>query len=81
MFRHLNIGRTRRRLLIDPLESRQLLTADAIIAVNEVAEGESNLVADFSLTDVNPNSATYNQSISPRDYLGQTSVWYFGHST
>ena len=81
MFRHLNIGRTRRRLLIDPLESRQLLTADAIVAVNEVAEGESNLVADFSLTDVNPNSATYNQSISPRDYLGQTSVWYFGHST
>ena len=81
MFRHLNIGRTRPRLLIDPLESRQLLTADAIVAVNEVAEGESNLVADFSLTDVNPNSATYNQSISPRDYLGQTSVWYFGHST
>ena len=81
MFRHLNIGRTRRRLLIDPLESRQLLTADAIIAVNEVAEGESNLVADFSLTDGNPNSATYNHSISPRDYLGQTSVWYFGHST
>jgi len=36
---------------------------------------------DFSLPDVNPNSARYNQLVSPRDYRGVVSGWYFGHST
>ncbi|MCO6439259.1 MAG: hypothetical protein J5J06_19380 [Phycisphaerae bacterium] len=36
---------------------------------------------DFSLTDVNPASARTQQPVSPRDYLGQVSAWYFGHST
>ena len=52
-------------LKAEPLESRQMLTA----------------VADFSLTDVNPNSSTYGQEVSPRDYLGEASAWYFGHAT
>ena len=39
------------------------------------------MVPDFSLTDVNSASSTYNQPVSPRDYLGQVSGWYFGHST
>lgn len=39
------------------------------------------VVPDFSLLDDNANSATYGQAISPRDYLGQVSAWYFGHST
>lgn len=38
-------------------------------------------VSDFSLTDVNPNSETHDTSLSPRDYLGKVSAWYFGHST
>ncbi len=38
-------------------------------------------VPDFTLTDVNPNSATHDQGVSPRDYLGEVSAWYFGHST
>jgi hypothetical protein len=38
-------------------------------------------VADFSLLDVNTASATFNQHISPRDYLGQVTGWYFGHAT
>ena len=38
-------------------------------------------VTDFSLTDVNPNSETHDTSLSPRDYLGKVSAWYFGHST
>lgn len=38
-------------------------------------------LADFSAVDVNPQSARYQQSVSPRDYLGQVSAWYFGHST
>jgi hypothetical protein len=36
---------------------------------------------NFSLTDVNPHSATHEQNVSPRDYLEQVSGWYFGHST
>jgi hypothetical protein len=35
----------------------------------------------FSAVDVNVNSARYQEAVSPRDYLGQISAWYFGHST
>jgi hypothetical protein len=38
-------------------------------------------MADFSLVDVNHNSASHNQAVSPRDYLDQVSAWYFGHAT
>lgn len=38
-------------------------------------------VPDFVLTDVNPNSATAGQPVSPRDYLQKVSAWYFGHAT
>jgi hypothetical protein len=38
-------------------------------------------LADFSLTDVNPNSATHEQPVSPRRFLGKVSAWYFGHAT
>lgn len=36
---------------------------------------------DFSVVDVNAESARYHEAVSPRDYLGQISAWYFGHST
>jgi hypothetical protein len=36
---------------------------------------------DFGLVDVNPNSVTSGKTISPRDYTGQISAWYFGHAT
>jgi len=36
---------------------------------------------DFSLTDVNPNSATSGQAVSRRQYMGKVSAWYFGHAT
>jgi len=36
---------------------------------------------DFGLVDTNPNTSTFGQTISPRDYTGQVSAWYFGHST
>jgi hypothetical protein len=42
---------------------------------------EAGLVADFNLPDQNPTSARSGQSISPRDYLGDVSGWYFIHST
>ena len=48
----------------------------------DVGEGESAMmVPDFQLEDVNASSATSGQLVSPRDYLGQVSGWYFGHAT
>ena len=38
-------------------------------------------VADFGLLDVNPTSPRADQIVSPRDYLGSVSAWYFGHAT
>ena len=59
------------RPALELLEARCLLAADAIGAQ----------VADLSLLDTNPTSLTYNQRVSPRDYLGQVTGWYFGHAT
>jgi hypothetical protein len=36
---------------------------------------------DFALEDVNASSPTSGQSVSPRDYLGNVSAYYFGHAT
>jgi hypothetical protein len=36
---------------------------------------------DFSLVDQNPASATAGTAVSPRQYLGKVSAWYFGHAT
>jgi hypothetical protein len=41
----------------------------------------TGVAPDFALKDVNPNSATHDSTISPRDYLSTVSAWYFGHST
>jgi hypothetical protein len=38
-------------------------------------------VPEFSLKDVNPNSATASQAVGPRDQLERISAWYFGHAT
>jgi hypothetical protein len=35
----------------------------------------------FAHVDVNPRSPTHGRIVSPRDYLGMTSAWYFGHAT
>jgi hypothetical protein len=49
------------------------------VAPAHIAPG--TVVPDFSLADVNPNSATAGQAVSPRQHAGQISAWYFGHST
>ena len=36
---------------------------------------------NFNLTDVNTTSTSFESKVSPRDYVSQTSVWYFSHST
>ena len=41
----------------------------------------SELPTDLVLTDLNPTSQTYQQTVSLADYEGRVSLWYFGHST
>lgn len=53
---------------------------DDTASPNQPATPEGQ-VSDFELPDVNPNSATKGADVSPRDYLGQVSAWYFGHAT
>jgi len=66
-------GRCRRSraLRLEGLEARQLLHGGA--------EGEGTPRPDFSLEDVNSASPTYQQDVSPRDYLEQVSGWYFAN--
>lgn len=40
-----------------------------------------DVVPDFSLLDVNEKSPTFDQNVSPRQFEGKISAWYFGHST
>jgi hypothetical protein len=40
-----------------------------------------SVVPDFSLRDVNPESPTSGQLVSPRQFEGKISAWYFGHAT
>ncbi len=47
----------------------------------DVFEADGDALAGFSMVDVNPDSARFQEKVSPRDYLGQVSAWYFGHST
>jgi hypothetical protein len=46
-----------------------------------VAPQTVNPLPDFHLNDVNPNSPSGGQSVSPRDQLGHVSAWYLIHST
>jgi len=43
--------------------------------------GGFQAMVDFLLEDVNPNSTTFMQMVSPRDQLGGVSCWYFAHAT
>ena len=46
-----------------------------------VLEPSETAVPEFSAQDVNPTSPRTGENVSPRDYLGSVSAWYFGHST
>ncbi len=74
------VNRIRRSLRFERLNDRVMLYAAVL-----QAEGESDIsaeqVADFALVDENPTSATHQTAVSPRDYLGQVTGWYFGHAT
>ena len=53
----------------------------AVIDTGETMGPGPNAVPDFLLADINPNSSTMGQNISPRDYLQQVSGWYFIKAT
>ena len=40
-----------------------------------------NAAPDFAILDINPDSPRHDEMVSPRDYVGQISAWYFGHAT
>lgn len=63
----------------EPLEFRRVLDASAMLV--QSAEGEGDVLPDFSLVDANSTSNRFEQSVSPRDYLEEVSAWYFGHAS
>jgi len=60
---------------------KQLLTCTLLLAAACGGSGGTEMVADFVLPDVNINSTTAGQNISPRNYLGFVSAYYFGAAT
>ncbi|MCA9199691.1 MAG: hypothetical protein R3C28_33180 [Pirellulaceae bacterium] len=54
--------------------------AAAVDVASDQAEGELTL-PDFTLVDQNETSPSFGQEISPSDFLGEVSAWYFGHAT
>ncbi|TNF30991.1 MAG: hypothetical protein EP329_12950 [Deltaproteobacteria bacterium] len=61
----------------DTVASADTTTVDTTAA----PDGSGTPALDFALEDVNPTSATYQLSVSPRDYLEEVSVFYFMHSS
>ena len=43
--------------------------------------GNPSAQAEFQLPDVNATSPSYLTDVSPRDFLGGVSAWYFGSAT
>ncbi len=54
--------------------------AVGLAAAISAASCDDGLAPDFELTDTNPASATYLQPVSPRDFVGRVSAWYFGNA-
>ena len=54
-------------------------SASTDFVVEETSSADA--VPEFSLPDENPLSASYGESISPSDYLGQVTGWYFIKAT
>ena len=65
----------------DSGDGTQTDTTDIPTDTSDTPAVSEEALADFAVTDVNATSARYLSAVSPRDYLGQVSAWYFGHST
>jgi hypothetical protein len=74
-------SRNRRAVPVRKLTTELLERREMMYGIAALAEGEGTVAPDFHLVDVNTTSATYNQQVSPRDFLNKVSAWYFIHST
>lgn len=63
-----------RRLVFLPLLFAACNGSDALPFAPQAAP-------EFQLQDVNPNSLTTGQPVSPRNYTGMVTAWYFGYAT
>ncbi len=66
---------------IKPWPWASVLVVLFVLSAETPVAGGAEMVPDFALVDVNSTSSTYDQPVSPRDYLQQVSGWYFGHAT
>ena len=64
-----------------PFVDAREAAADGAVDSPSKADAQATLVPNFALEDKNATSLSYQQKVSPRDYLGQVSAWYFGHAT
>ena len=75
----------RHKYLLLPLTLLLLATGackdDPATPSNGGGDLPEGVVPDVALRDVNATSATFDQDVSPRDYLQKVSAWYFGHAT
>ena len=58
-----------------------LLAAPTARAADDVCTIQPAVVPDFALADVNPNSATYGQTLHRDDFRGRVMVIYWAVST
>jgi hypothetical protein len=61
----------------NPNVSAALLDDNPGLRVNVRIGGASETLPDFTLPDLNPNSATVGQNVGPSFYSGQVSAYYF----
>lgn len=82
--------RTKRSLRFEQFERRVVFdasgtdTCELTCSSNEGGGSVTPVVGQlptFALPDLNMASPRASQQVSPRDYIRQVSVWYFGHST
>jgi hypothetical protein len=64
----------------DGAEASTGSTGGTTAAGDETAQ-EDAVVPAFALMDLNPTSTTFEQPVSPRDYLEKVSGWYFTEAT
>ena len=61
-----------------------LIGCNSFIAVVDSDGGDQPddaVMPDFAVVDVNAESPRFQEIVSPRDYLGEISAWYFGAAT
>jgi hypothetical protein len=65
--------------------SPRLLTAACALLATACPKGPGldtgELVPDFAIEDVNASSVSFGELVSPRDFEGIASAWYFGHAS